>query len=364
MTDTAKKEPIVIELDESREPDTTGKTPNPQTRSIPSGKAPAKTAGPAVELTPATAPPVPDLDTPDRPVAMENVTRFVARKPSRIGRLFWAILTGLVGLMVSLAMWDFVTELLLRNLWLGRIALALAGALIVLLLLLAIRELAAFSRLHRVDVLRREVEDLHETGDLQSVQDVSEKLSALYRRRKDMLWARQNLQERGRELFDAEAVMALTEQQLMKPLDALARKEIETASRQVATATAIIPLALADVVVALTANIRMIRRIAEIYGGRSGSFGSWRLLRSVAAHLVATGAVAVGDDMIGSLAGGSMLGKLSRRFGEGVINGALTARVGVAAMEVCRPMPFTVEKRPSVTGLMKNAVSGVFSSAG
>ena len=132
------------------------------------------------------------------------------------------------------------------------------------------------------------------------------------------------------------------------------------AARQVATVTALVPLALADVVTALTANIRMIRRVAEIYGGRSGTLGSWRLTRAVMTHLVATGAVAAGDDLIGSLAGGGVLSKLSRRFGEGVVNGALTARVGVAAMEVCRPLPFRRKTRPSVSALVSRALAGVF----
>ena len=136
---------------------------------------------------------------------------------------------------------------------------------------------------------------------------------------------------------------------------------LEAAAGQVATVTAIVPLALADIFTALTANLRMIRQIAEIYGGRSGTLGSWRLTRSVLTHLVATGAVAVGDDLIGSIAGGSVLSKLSRRFGEGIVNGALTARVGVAAMEVCRPLAFTTRKRPSVTGVVKAALAGLFS---
>ena len=126
---------------------------------------------------------------------------------------------------------------------------------------------------------------------------------------------------------------------------------------------AIVPLALADVVTALTANVRMIRRIAEVYGGRAGTFGSLRLTRAVMTHLVATGAVAVGDDLIGSVAGGHLLSKLSRRFGEGIVNGALTARVGVAAMEVCRPVPFIRGKRPSVTRIVQRALTGLFDTA-
>ena len=128
-----------------------------------------------------------------------------------------------------------------------------------------------------------------------------------------------------------------------------------------ATVTALVPLALADVVAALTANLRMIRRIAEVYGGRSGFFGSWRLTRAVLSHMVATGAVAVGDDLLEPVLGGTILGKLSRRFGEGLVNGALTARVGVAAMEVCRPLPFGEGATPKVRRIVKNALSGLFS---
>ena len=117
---------------------------------------------------------------------------------------------------------------------------------------------------------------------------------------------------------------------------------------------------LADVIAALTANLRMIRQIAHIYGGRSGTLGSWRLTRAVMAHLVATGAVAVGDDLLGSVGGGHILGKISRRFGEGLVNGALTARVGVAAMEVCRPVPFSEGKRPRVSALIGRALTGLF----
>ena len=137
-------------------------------------------------------------------------------------------------------------------------------------------------------------------------------------------------------------------------------REVEAAARQVATVTALVPLAFADVIAALTANLGMIRQIAQVYGGRSGTLGSWRLTRAVITHLVATGAVAVGDDLLGSVGGGHILGKISRRFGEGLVNGALTARVGVAAMEVCRPLPFSTNRRPRVSSLVARALTGLF----
>ncbi len=150
----------------------------------------------------------------------------------------------------------------------------------------------------------------------------------------------------------------------MAPLDRAARVEIEAAARQVATVTALVPLALADVAAALIANLRMIRRIAEIYGGRAGTVASWRLMRAVLGHLAATGAVAVGDDLLQSVAGGGLLSKLSRRFGEGMINGALTARVGVAAIEVCRPLAFAALPAPRISALVGRALAGLFTTSG
>jgi putative membrane protein len=152
----------------------------------------------------------------------------------------------------------------------------------------------------------------------------------------------------------------MAETELLAALDQEARREIEAASRTVAAATALIPLALADVAAALAANLRMIRRMAEIYGGRAGAVGGWRLARTVMTHLVATGAVAAGDDLIHTVAGGGVLAKVSRRFGEGVVNGALTARVGIAAMEVCRPLPFLAQPRPKVGNLVTRGLRGLF----
>lgn len=315
----------------------------------------------APQVSPAEAPPVPDLDPVlPEPHAMQMAARIAARKPSRLGRWFWSLAGTLISFMASVAAWNFVTGLLERNPLLGLIATVLLGAFGIVFLLIALRELAAFARLKRVDTLHGAAEEAASRDDLPAALGVLDKLKRLYRGRDDLRWGLARLDERAAEIFDADGVLSLAEMELLAPLDEQARREIEAAARQVATITAIVPLALADLVTALTANLRMIRRIAEIYGGRAGLLGSWRLTRAVMTHLVATGAVAVGDDLIQTIAGGSILSKLSRRFGEGVVNGALTARVGVAAMEVCRPLPFSARKKPSVANIAKRALTGLF----
>ncbi|MWD27985.1 TIGR01620 family protein [Aquicoccus sp. SCR17] len=314
--------------------------------------------------SPSEAPPVPEPDLPGGPgaqgQAMQTVAVLASRRRSKLAKWFWALLAALLGTAVSVAAWDFAWSLIARNEVLGYAVTALIAAFLVVCLAIVIREVAAFSRLKRVDRLHMAADRALASGRMERAREVTDGLVALYSGREDTRWGRQALKERAPEAVDADALLALAERELLGPLDRAARAEVEAASRQVAAVTAMVPLALADVFAALTSNIRMIRRIAEIYGGRSGTLGSLRLLRAVMTHLVATGAVAVGDDMIGTVAGGGLLAKLSRRFGEGVVNGALTARVGVAAMEVCRPLPFRALSRPSVSAMVSHSLTGLF----
>jgi putative membrane protein len=308
---------------------------------------------------PSDAPPIPDGLTEGQ--AMQTVAALSQRRGSTVTRFALWSFSALMGFAISVAAYDFVTGLLERNLILGWLAFALVAAAVLAALILGLREWAAYARLRRLDGLRLEAEEARATADLAKARRITAALVRLYDTRGETAWGRARLAEREAEVMDADALLALAERELLAPLDAEARLVVEAAARQVATVTALVPLALADVAAALFANLRMIRRIAEIYGGRSGSFGSLRLLRRVFASLLAAGALALTDDLIGSVAGGGVISKLSRRFGEGVVNGALTARVGVAAMELCRPLPFVATEKPGVSALVSRALTGLFS---
>ena len=309
------------------------------------------------------APAVPDIDAlVPTEQAMQGAARFATRKPSRLARWFWGLVLSLLMAAISVAAWDFAASMVARSPILGWIIMGLLGALVLVLLLVAIRELAAIGRLGRIDKLRRAADDALAGQDLGAAREVADQLIAFYSGREDTRWGRDRLAERIGDQLDAAVLLDLVEVELLAPLDAAASREVEAAARQVATVTALVPLALADVATALASSLRMIRHVGEIYGGRSGFFGSWRLTRAVFTHLLATGALAVGDDLLEPVLGGSILGKLSRRFGEGLVNGALSARVGVAAMEVCRPLPFSAQTRPSIRGIVKRALTGLFSS--
>ena len=274
----------------------------------------------------------------------------------RLGGLFFA----LCSFYAVIGFWNFAQNLLEQNLLLG-----ISFSLILLIFGITITgfiaaELIALYRLRKIENFKISITEIRREDNLAKARAITKQLRDLYKSRDEMRWTISRFDEQAKDQLDAEGQLALAETILMAPLDKLAQKEIERSVRQVSTITALVPLALVDVTAALVCNLRMIRRIAQVYGGRSGLLSSWRLFGKVTGHLIATGAMAIGDDWLGSVLGGSLFSKLSRRFGEGVINGALTARVGRAAMDICRPMPFHNTSKPRVSGLLRNALAGLF----
>ncbi|MDB6176721.1 TIGR01620 family protein [Paracoccus sp. Z330] len=334
---------------------------------IDDGPGPAPKDGPQIDQrddpgpSPADAPPVDRADPMmPRPHTMEMVTRLVGRPPSRLTRFFINSGVALFTFLLSIAALEFIDGLLNSYPVLGWIGIALFGLFTCAALAMAWREYRAWARFARIDAIQRQAGAALAEESIEQARKVCDQLQSLYRDRPELKWQRQRLADQQADVFDARSLMTLAETELLAQLDQQARREIEAAARSVAAATALIPLALADVAAALAANLRMIRRMAEIYGGRAGAVGGWRLARTVMTHLVATGAVAAGDDLIHTVAGGGIMAKLSRRFGEGIVNGALTARVGIAAMEVCRPLPFMAQPRPKVGNLVSRGLRGLF----
>ncbi|MBW7920918.1 MAG: TIGR01620 family protein [Rubellimicrobium sp.] len=315
------------------------------------GDAPAPEAAPAV-------------DEGDPPLAMARAAKGLSRRSGRLARAFWAVFSALALLVLSLAAWDWVTALAARVPVLGWLAGVLSVALALLALVIAAREGFGYLRLARLEAMQGRAAAALSGGDARLAREVAAGVAQLYAGREETGAARARVAAALPEQHDAEGALGLAENLLLVPLDREAERVIEAAARQVALLTAVVPLALLDVMAVLWVNLRMVRALAVIYGGRGGWIGSARLMRAVLVHLAAAGALAMGDDLLAPLAGGSVLSKLSRRFGEGAANGALTVRAGVAAMEVCRPLPFRTRPRPGVAALSGRALKGLFGGEG
>jgi len=265
-----------------------------------------------------------------------------------LARLFF----GALGSLVSLAVWlwidQLVRDLFARAEWLGWLAAGLAALAALSLVVILIREFLAIARLAEVEKLQRRALDAVARDDPKAARALVDELSAFVAAKPETAAGRRSLDALRGEIIDGGNLVRLAETEILTPLDARAKTMILEAAKRVSLVTAVSPRALVDVAYVVFEAGRLIRRLSELYGGRPGTLGFFRLARGVLAHLAVTGSIAVGDSFVQQIVGHGLAAKLSAKLGEGVVNGMMTARIGIAAMETARPLPFIAVKRPGL----------------
>ncbi len=264
------------------------------------------------------------------------------------GGLFWSAAGGLVSLAFGLWLTRLIDDLFTWSPAFGLIGLALAGAAGTALFVLGAREIGGILRQRHIAELHAGLARAREKDDFKEARRLVSQLSSLYATRPETARTRGQLRRVGRDIVDGRDLIDIAERTLILPLDGEVRREIASAAKRVSMVTALAPRAIIDVVFVGAQAIRLIRRIAVIYGGRPGLLGFLKLVRSIGAHIAITGGMAAGDSLLQQFVGHGIAARLSARLGEGVLNGLLTARVGLSAMAVCRPMPFGSGKAPKV----------------
>ena len=289
-----------------------------------------------------------DLEADEQAVEEAQAGGLLRRFLLSWGGVFWSALTGLISLAVTLWVTKLVEDLFAHSALLGTIGFALAAALAASALILFAREIRTMMRQNKIAKLHIALAKARADDDGKGARARLVELCGIYEARPETAQARARVLELSREIIDGRDLIDLAERTLVLPLDEVARREIASASKRVSVVTTISPRALVDLIFVAAQAIALMRRIAEIYGGRPGLLGFFKLARSVGSHLAITGGLAIGDSLLQQLVGHGIAAKVSARLGEGVLNGLLTARVGLSAMAVCRPMPFCAEKQPGV----------------
>ena len=286
-----------------------------------------------------------DLPPGERPTKNQTGSRRTltagdVQRGIRWGGLFFSAMGALASLALGLWFARFVSVALERQDWVGWTAFGLLSLMAFSALVLLLRELWGFRALARLAKLRKSVRQAIATGDAAKERAAVAQLASHYRGRPDAAWGLARLAEHQGDVLEPGQFVRLADRELVAPLDEEARRIVLKTSKRVATVTALLPIMWISMVFVAVVNIRMFRNLAGLYGGRPGTLGALRLARLVVGHIVATGGMAMTDDLLGQFLGQDVLRRLSRRLGEGAFNGALTARLGVAAIEVTRPLPF------------------------
>jgi putative membrane protein len=284
---------------------------------------------------------------------VESVPAIVVPPKRKIpwGALFWSALSGLVFLALGLAVTNLIEDLYARAPWLGGIGLVLALLAGLALLVVVLRELIGLARLSKVESLRQRALAIIESDDRDGGRALRGDMLALTRHIPRLARARARIEDHAADIIDGRDLVRMAERELMAPLDIEARRLVVAASKRVSVVTAISPRAAVDMLFVLINALGLIRRLAVLYGGRPGALGVLRLLRQIVSHLAVTGGVGVADGLVQQVIGHGLAARLSARLGEGMVNGLLTARLGLLAIDLVRPLPFHELPRPALNDL-------------
>ncbi|WP_262029550.1 YcjF family protein [Microvirga sp. Mcv34] len=266
-------------------------------------------------------------------------------------------LSGLLMLGLGLAVENLIVDLYAIAPWLGWVALGLAVLALLAFLAIIGREVAGIWREQKIESLREAAIDALAVKDHKAAKGIVSDLLSLYGARASAAQGRARLRGLTDEIIDADDRLAIAERELLAPLDAQAKRAIAGAAKQVSLVTAVSPRAIVDVAFVIFAAVRLLRTLSRIYGGRPGLFGFLRLAKAAFNHLAVTGGMAVGDSLMQQVLGLGLAARISAKLGEGVLNGLMTARFGLAALSVCRPLPFIREEMPKIGDVAGELIS-------
>ena len=273
-------------------------------------------------------------------------------------RLFWTGFGGLVSLAFGIAVSTLIDDLFTRAQWLGWVGVAALALFLVGGFVLLGREVFALRSLARLDTLReRAAKALLDKDDRAAAAVAADLVAAMAGNARTARGRAAVAAALADGIVDGAQRLRIVEREILEPLDREATRLVAEAARRVSVVTAVSPRAAIDLAMVFATAVRLIRRIAELYGGRPGTFGMVKLLRHVLAHMALTGGMAAGDTILDQIVGHGLAAKLSAKLGEGVLNGLLTARLGITAIAVTRPLPYIGAPRPDVRDLVGDAIS-------
>lgn len=148
------------------------------------------------------------------------------------------------------------------------------------------------------------------------------------------------------ETHNDREIVALYARLVQPVLDRQARREISRHAAESTLMIAVSPLALVDMAFIAWRNLRLVNRIAAIYGIELGYFSRIRLFRLVLLNMAFAGASELVREVGMDWMSQDIAARLSARAAQGIGAGLLTARLGIKSMELCRPLPWLEEDKP------------------
>jgi len=244
--------------------------------------------------------------------------------------------------------------------WIAGLAFAglllLVGSLVIRLILSYLRDGENYEVLQNIQKHARRLSEGHDFGNATKL---NAELQAFYTDKPQAVYLKRCLEQLPDYSNDREVVDHI-DRVFVQPLDQEALRRISSFSMQTGTAVALSPWMALDMVVALWHNIKMIDDIGQVYGVRPSLTNRYKLLKMVINSVVFAGTSEMVIDAALEEASSSALASMaSARLGQGLGVGIYSARIGIAAMKVCRPVELSKDKQPKVSSLIRPMIKNL-----
>jgi len=279
--------------------------------------------------------------------------------PSSIPDWLWPVLGGTIALAVVLEISFFLITAFSTNLILGIAYLLLIGAVITAVGYAIRHYYEDVRQLSSVTTLRSQGEALFKKNEFGQSHFYLGEMTSLYQDRADMVPRLERYVAKKTDAHSDRDAMLLFSDTVMKPLDKKAYEVTVQRSKETALMIVLSPFAFLDVILTLWRNVRLIRDIASLYGARPGFLSSLSLMKKVLQSLAYAEVTELVADSAAETLGGSIVASLSTHVATGIGGGIMTARVGIHAMQICRPLPYVQSDKPSLKGVRREILKSI-----
>jgi len=289
------------------------------------------------------------------PVAVVPPATPAKPKPKWLRRIFWSSLGLFVVGVIVWDTWNFLVSAFAKNFAVGSALAAVTGVAVLSGAVLIFREISLFGgelrKLREVSTLTERATVLRANGGHGEGLAFASRVIEPYAERSYMKNRIAAFRGAVTSAHSDVQVLEILADKVVRPLDAQAYPMVARAARDTAMGVALSPFGLLDAGLMIWRTLGMVREVAQVYGFRPGFFGQVMLVRRILSTAATAGIGDFAGDVLVAQVGAQVGGLLSAKAGEGMLTGMRTARLGLVAMEACRPLSFAEEDRASIVRL-------------
>jgi len=283
-------------------------------------------------------------------------------------RWLWRIVLSLLAVVIGVEAFDFFINGFVQSPIITSIYAVILSCLVVLASSSVFSEWSTLRQFKRREKLKQQANELllnrdtttKQNAELLDVESFCQKITESLPC--DLLFDKEREQEESwqdalKNQHSDNELLQLYSRLVLSKVDEKAMAEIARFSTEAVVLVALSPVAIIDMLIILWRNLRMINKVAGLYGLKLGYWSRIKLIKQVFVNMVYAGASELIADFGTEMIGADLLGKLSGRLAQGLGAGMLTARLGVKTMQLCRPIPF--EDKPKLTHVRKEMLTTI-----